>query len=88
MPEVGGPIDPDNEVHELIMSVFGGMSKGERNRIKARVRTAMASQSIDLDGPLRDLVARSLDNDPAKRPTARELVELLLNAGSLASALR
>lgn len=27
------------------MSVFGGMSKGERNRIKTRVRTAMTSQA-------------------------------------------
>ena len=27
------------------MSVFGGMSKGERNRIKIRVRTAMAAQA-------------------------------------------
>jgi hypothetical protein len=38
IPEVGGPIDPDNEAHDLIMSVFGGVSKGERNRIKIRVR--------------------------------------------------
>jgi DNA invertase Pin-like site-specific DNA recombinase len=45
VPEVGGPIDQDNEAHELVMSVFGGMSKGERNRIKVRVRTAMASQT-------------------------------------------
>ncbi|WP_329462086.1 recombinase family protein [Streptomyces sp. NBC_01431] len=45
VPEVGGPIDPDNEAHDLVMSVFGGMSKGERNRIKIRVRTAMASQA-------------------------------------------
>jgi site-specific DNA recombinase len=45
VPEVGGPIDPDSEAHDLIMSVFGGMSKGERNRIKIRVRTAMASQT-------------------------------------------
>lgn len=28
------------------MSVFGGMSKGERNRIKVRVRTAMTSQAM------------------------------------------
>ncbi|MGW4562138.1 recombinase family protein [Streptomyces sp. NPDC004561] len=42
---VGGPIDPDNEAHDLVMSVFGGMSKGERNRIKIRVRTAMGSQA-------------------------------------------
>jgi DNA invertase Pin-like site-specific DNA recombinase len=27
------------------MSVFGGMSKGERNRIKLRVRAAMAAQA-------------------------------------------
>ncbi|WP_328468883.1 recombinase family protein [Actinoplanes sp. NBC_00393] len=46
VPEVGGPIDPDNEAHDLVMSVFGGMSKGERNRIRVRVRTAMASQTL------------------------------------------
>ncbi|MEV6108527.1 recombinase family protein [Streptomyces sp. NPDC051940] len=45
VPEVGGAIDPENEAHDLVMSVFGGMSKGERNRIKIRVRTAMASQT-------------------------------------------
>jgi hypothetical protein len=44
VPEVGGPINPDNEAHDLVMSVFGGMSKGERNRIKVRVRTAMATR--------------------------------------------
>src|SRR6266849_9268872 len=45
VPEVGGPIDPDSEAHDLIMSVFGGLSKGERNRIKIRVRSAMSSQA-------------------------------------------
>ncbi len=45
VPEVGGPIDPNNEAHDLIMSVFGGMSKGERNRVKIRVRAAMAAQA-------------------------------------------
>ncbi|WP_322753844.1 recombinase family protein [Frankia sp. Cas3] len=45
VPEVGGPIDPNNEAHDLIMSVFGGMSKGERNRIKIRVRSAMETQA-------------------------------------------
>ena len=34
VPEVGGPIDPRNEAHDLVMSVFGEMSKGEQNRIK------------------------------------------------------
>ncbi|GGX22709.1 recombinase family protein [Streptomyces noursei] len=46
VPEVGGPIDADNEAHDLIMSVFGGMSKGERNRIKVRVHAAMAAQAL------------------------------------------
>jgi site-specific DNA recombinase len=45
VPEVGGAIDPDNEDHDLIMSVFGGVSKGERNRIRVRVRAAMATQA-------------------------------------------
>lgn len=45
VPEVGGAIDPESEAHDLVMSVFGGMSKGERNRIKIRVRAAMASQA-------------------------------------------
>ncbi|GAA0917755.1 recombinase family protein [Nonomuraea longicatena] len=45
VPEVGGPIDPTNEAHELIMLMFGGISKGERNRIKIRVRTTMEAQA-------------------------------------------
>ena len=45
VPEVGGAVDPDSEAHDLIMSVFGGMSKGERTRIKIRVRSAMSAQA-------------------------------------------
>ena len=45
VPEVGGVIDPESEAHDLVMSVFGGMSKGERSRIKIRVRSAMAAQA-------------------------------------------
>jgi hypothetical protein len=43
VPEVGGPIDPDSEVHELIMSLYGGLSKGERIRIQKRVHAAMSA---------------------------------------------
>ena len=43
--DVPRPIDPENEAHDLIMFVFGGVSKGERNRIRVRVRTAMATQA-------------------------------------------
>ena len=45
VPEVGGAVDPGSEAHDLVMSLYGGMSKGERTRIKTRVRTAMASQA-------------------------------------------
>ncbi|MHB1444694.1 MAG: recombinase family protein [Acidimicrobiales bacterium] len=45
VPEVGGRIDPGSDAHDLVMSLYGGMSKGERNRIKTRVRTAMAAQA-------------------------------------------
>jgi site-specific DNA recombinase len=45
VPEVGGRIDPGSDAHDLVMTLFGGMSKGERNRIKTRVRSAMAAQT-------------------------------------------
>jgi site-specific DNA recombinase len=45
VPEVGGTIDPESDAHDLVMALYGGMSKGERNRIKIRVRAAMASQA-------------------------------------------
>lgn len=46
VPEIGGAIDPDNEAHDMIMSVFGGLSKGERKRIKTRVRSSMAAIAV------------------------------------------
>ena len=45
VPEVGGRVDPGSDAHELVMSLYGGMSKGERNRIKTRVRSAMSAQA-------------------------------------------
>ncbi len=45
VPEVGGAVDPGSDAHEIVMNLYGGMSKGERNRIKTRVRTAMATQA-------------------------------------------
>ncbi len=44
-PEVGGAIDPGSDAHDLVMALYGGMSKGERSRIKIRVRSAMAAQT-------------------------------------------
>jgi site-specific DNA recombinase len=45
VPEVGGRVDPGSDAHDLVMSLYGGMSKGERNRIKIRVRSAMKDQA-------------------------------------------
>jgi site-specific DNA recombinase len=45
VPEVGGAIDPGSDAHDLVMSLYRGTSKGERNRIKTRVRSAMAAQA-------------------------------------------
>jgi site-specific DNA recombinase len=47
VPEVGGAVDPGSDAHDLVMALYGGMSKGERNRIKIRVRSAMASQAAE-----------------------------------------
>ncbi len=44
VPEVGGAVDPGSDAHEIVMSLYGGMSKGERNRIKTRVRSSMEAQ--------------------------------------------
>jgi site-specific DNA recombinase len=45
VPEVGGAVDPGSEAHDLVMTLFAGMSKGERQRIKTRVRSAMTTQA-------------------------------------------
>lgn len=45
VPEVGGRVDPDSEAHDLLMSLFGGLAKAERNRIRHRVRAAMAAHA-------------------------------------------
>lgn len=42
VPEVGGRVDPGSEAHDLVMSLFGGMSKGERSRVQLRTKTAMS----------------------------------------------
>ncbi|MHB1782267.1 MAG: recombinase family protein [Acidimicrobiales bacterium] len=45
VPEVGGRVDAESEAHEMLMTLFGGMSKGERNRTKVRVKAAMADMA-------------------------------------------
>lgn len=45
VPEVGDPIYPGSEAHDLAMTLFGSQSKGERMRIKTRVRAAMRAQT-------------------------------------------
>jgi hypothetical protein len=45
-----------------------------------------AADLADLPLPLRDLVASALHQDPQQRPTAHELLELLLKAGAAGNA--
>jgi site-specific DNA recombinase len=45
VPEVGGRVDPGSDAHDMLMNLYGGMAKGERNRIKTRVRSAMSAQA-------------------------------------------
>lgn len=49
VPEVGGPVDPGSEAHDLVMTLFGGLSKGERSRIQVRVRSAMEAMAAEGD---------------------------------------
>ena len=41
VPELGGRIDPDSEGHEMLMSLFGGLSKAERRRLQVRTHNAV-----------------------------------------------
>ncbi|MEV4539804.1 recombinase family protein [Asanoa sp. NPDC049518] len=45
VPEMGGPVGPGSDAHDLVMALYGGMSKGERNRVRTRVRAAMTAQT-------------------------------------------
>lgn len=47
VPEVGGAIDPESEAHDLVMSMFGGLSKAERRRIQHRTRASMLALATD-----------------------------------------
>jgi site-specific DNA recombinase len=43
VPELGGRIDPDSEGHEMLMSLFGGLSKAERTRAASGDRADRAA---------------------------------------------
>jgi site-specific DNA recombinase len=86
VPEVGGAVDPGSDAHDLVMSLYGGMSKGERNRIKTRVRSAMASQAA-IEGRFLGgrppygyrLVDAGPHPNPAKAAAGQQLRRLVLD---------
>ncbi|MGO9661602.1 MAG: recombinase family protein [Acidimicrobiales bacterium] len=45
VPELGGPVDPSSEIHDIILSLFGGLSRAERNRLRVRVKTSMRAMA-------------------------------------------
>ena len=79
VPEVGGAVDPGSDAHEIVMSLYGGMSKGERNRIKTRVRSSMEAQ-VAIEGRFQGgrppygyrLVDAGAHPNPARPPTASD----------------
>ena len=83
VPEVGGAVDPGSDAHEIVMNLYGGMSKGERNRIKTRVRSAMAAQAA-IEGRFLggrppygyQLVDAGPHPNPAKAATGQQLRRL------------
>lgn len=44
VPELGGVYEPRNSSHYMLMTLTGGMSRGERQRVQERVRLGMAAQ--------------------------------------------
>ncbi|TCC48032.1 recombinase family protein [Kribbella capetownensis] len=49
IPSLGGQFDPENTVHDMAMTITGGLSKSERQHVQRRVRAAMAAQVV-MDG--------------------------------------
>ena len=43
-PEVGGPVDPNSEAHDIVLNLFGGLSKAERRRLQTRGSTSSSSE--------------------------------------------
>jgi hypothetical protein len=49
IPSLGGRFDAENTVHDMAMTITGGLSKSERQHVQRRVRAAMAAQVL-IDG--------------------------------------
>ncbi|WP_051797079.1 serine/threonine protein kinase [Catenuloplanes japonicus] len=84
--ESGSPLTPASDVFAWgCVVTFAGTGRAPFHAdnpmsIFGRILT-QAPDLGTLDGPLRDLVARALQRDPRQRPTARELLDLLLHGG-------
>ena len=59
------------------MSVFGGMSKGERTRIKIGVRAAVGAQAKD-EGRFHGKRLHKLDLDPEAAPVVKRICDCKL----------
>ncbi|MEV4642344.1 serine/threonine-protein kinase [Actinoplanes sp. NPDC049548] len=88
-PRPEAPVEPSADVFSWGAVVTLAGTGHEPFRAPSAMATAarIISEEPDLDGlhpPLRDLVAEALAKDPADRPTARELLDRLLDAGTVA----
>ncbi len=88
-PQSSVPVEPSADIFSWGAVVTFAGTGHEPFRAPSPMATAarIVSDEPDLDGlhgSLRDLVAEALAKDPARRPTARELLDRLLRPGAIA----
>ncbi|MEV8508539.1 serine/threonine-protein kinase [Actinoplanes sp. NPDC051475] len=88
-PRPGAPVEPSADIFSWGAVVTLAGTGHEPFRAPSPMATAarIINEEPNLDGlhgPLRDLVAEALAKDPARRPTARQLLDRLLNPGTVA----
>ena len=75
MSEVGGPIDPDNEAHGLIMSVFGGSLQRRTEPDRNEGQHAMAAQAqFEGGSSADDRLAATNSPTPGRTPSRPKLL--------------
>lgn len=45
IPEIGGPVDFGSDTHDVMLNLFGSLSRGERNRLRKRVTDGMTAHA-------------------------------------------
>ena len=86
-PRPGSPVEPSADIFSwgavVTLAGTGHEPFSAPTPMATAARIVSEEPTLDgLHGPLRDLVAEALAKDPADRPTARELLDRLLDTGT------